>query len=234
RDLSRLISRCLRKEVNRRTQHIGDVKLALEDLKEESESGQLATASTQARRTTPRWLAPALVAAVAIAAAGWFWPRGPATPSSEAAPVTTPLTSYPGDERTPTFSPDGNQVAFSWNGEAQDNFDIYVKMTGAGRPHRLTDDPATDYSPAWSPDGRSIAFLRELGDGNSAVLLVPPLGGHERKVAEVLVGASRRLGIRSQRLAWHPGGEHLAVVEKGSPNEPDALFGLSIETGENR
>ena len=32
---------------------------------------------------------------------------------------------------SPSFSPDGNQVAFSWNGEKQDNFDIYVKLIGS-------------------------------------------------------------------------------------------------------
>ncbi|MCP5116128.1 MAG: protein kinase, partial [bacterium] len=92
RELERLVSRCLRKDLSRRTQHIGDVKLALEDLKEESESRQLAIASTPVRRTMPRWAALALVAAVAIAAAGWFWLQGPATSSSGEAPVTTPLT----------------------------------------------------------------------------------------------------------------------------------------------
>ena len=36
------------------------------------------------------------------------------------------------------FSPDGNQVAFSWNGEKQDNFDIYIKDVGSGAQRRLT------------------------------------------------------------------------------------------------
>jgi hypothetical protein len=40
-------------------------------------------------------------------------------------------------------------VAFVWNGEKQDNFDIYVKLMGtAGPPLRLTNDPARDDSPA--------------------------------------------------------------------------------------
>ena len=36
-----------------------------------------------------------------------------------------------GLEICPTFSPDGTQVAFSWNGEKEDNFDIYVKFVGS-------------------------------------------------------------------------------------------------------
>jgi len=49
-----------------------------------------------------------------------------------------PLTSYPGQQDAPTFSPDGRQAAFAWNGEDQKNFDIYVKLIGPGLPTRAT------------------------------------------------------------------------------------------------
>ena len=40
---------------------------------------------------------------------------------------------------TPAFSPDGNQLAFAWDGENGDNFDIYVQLIGSGSPPlRLT------------------------------------------------------------------------------------------------
>jgi DNA-binding winged helix-turn-helix (wHTH) protein len=74
-----------------------------------------------------------------------------------------PLTAFRGIEADPALSPDGNLVAFTWNGEKQDNFDIYVIPIQSGSPVRLTTDPAEDVSPAWSPDGRTIAFLRRLG-----------------------------------------------------------------------
>ena len=38
-DLEKVILRCLRKDPERRFQHIGDVKVALQDIKEESDSG---------------------------------------------------------------------------------------------------------------------------------------------------------------------------------------------------
>jgi hypothetical protein len=40
-DLEEIIARCLRKDLNRRFQHMDDVRVALEELKEESESGRL-------------------------------------------------------------------------------------------------------------------------------------------------------------------------------------------------
>ena len=83
-----------------------------------------------------------------------------------------PLTTFQGREQQPAFSPDGSSVAFTWNGETEENWDIYAKLIGPGSPQRLTTDPAMDLSPAWSPDGRSIAFVRVRG-GRLIVIVVP-------------------------------------------------------------
>jgi Tol biopolymer transport system component len=63
------------------------------------------------------------------------------------------VTSYPGDEREPSLSPDSRQVAFSWDGE-DGRRHIYVKLLGEERPLRLTQDPGEDSFPAWSPNGK--------------------------------------------------------------------------------
>jgi Tol biopolymer transport system component len=65
-----------------------------------------------------------------------------------------------GAELEPALSPDGEQVAFSWFGEKQDNRDIYLKLVGSSEVRRVTTDPALDVTPSWSPDGRQIAFVR--------------------------------------------------------------------------
>ncbi|MEM7583951.1 MAG: protein kinase, partial [Acidobacteriota bacterium] len=157
-DLQKLIERCLRKDVARRYQHMADVKVVLEELKDASDSGTLVATPITAPTTqlqSPRaalWrrasvLGPVLAVAVLALAAWWWRPQ----PSVETAPlVPTPLTSYPGIEQTPALSPSGEQVAFSWNGESQDNFDIYVRVVGAEGTVRLTDDPAFDWAPTWS------------------------------------------------------------------------------------
>src|SRR5262249_30729776 len=153
--------------------------------KEESDSGKLVTKAIphQARRRV--WLGGLITLLLAVPLAVWLV-RSTHKPALENPMVAVPLTSYPGEERPPTFSPDGNQVTFSWNGEKQDNFDIYVKLiSGSGRPLRLTTSPAEDFDPAWSPDGRWIAFLRKLSERRAAIVLVPPIGGSERKLAEV-------------------------------------------------
>jgi serine/threonine protein kinase len=184
-EAERIINRCLRKDPGRRWQTMADVRIALQELKEESDSGKLGKVPIppRGRRPSLAWTAGLLALLGAAAVAVWFYRS---TTNAPEAPLTVvPLTSYPGSESGPSFSPDGNQVAFSWDGEKQDNFDIYIKLIGPGKPLRLTHDPASDSNPAWSPDGRSIAFLRELPGGKAAVLLIPALGGSERKLAEV-------------------------------------------------
>jgi len=141
---------------------------------------------------------------------------------------TLPFTTFPGGETQAAFSPDGNQIAFCWNGEKEDNPDIYLMLIGAGGPFRLTSNPASDTSPAWSPDGRYIAFVRNSAK-TGGFYLVPALGGPERKLAEAF---PERLFLPS--LSYSPDGQFLAVADKSSPEEPFSIFLLLIETGEKR
>src|SRR5262245_18516349 len=143
-------------------------------------------------------------------------------------PKIVPVTSFPGSETQPAFSPDGNQIAFVWDGEQEDNQEIYVKLIDAGAPLRLTTNPAPDLNPVWSPDGRYIAFTRE-GAG-SGVYLVPALGGAERKLAEIF--PRRPFNLLS--LSYSPDRKYLAVADKDSATEPYSIFLLTVETGEKR
>ena len=73
----------------------------------------------------PVWIRAALLPV--LLGAGFFawreWRARPeGTPSTE--PLrAVPLTTLPGVARSPSFSPDGNYVAFAWNGPKQDNPD---------------------------------------------------------------------------------------------------------------
>ncbi len=72
-------------------------------------------------------------------------------------------------------------MAFEWNGEKQDNDDIYLKLFGSSELRRLTTDGLPEDAPAWSPDGREIAFFRR-GQGRTTVYTVSPVTGAERKI----------------------------------------------------
>ena len=123
-----------------------DLKVALEELKEDSDSGKLAGIPAAERKRPRRWLWAAAAAAALLLAAVLVWRLREASPPSDLRPVA--LTSYSGIETQPSFSPDGNKVAFVWNGEKEDNYDIYVKQIGsAGTPMRLTTSPAAESQP---------------------------------------------------------------------------------------
>jgi Tol biopolymer transport system component/DNA-binding winged helix-turn-helix (wHTH) protein len=145
-----------------------------------------------------------------------------------------PLTAWPGYQQNPSLSPDGNQVAFSWDGAGSENYDIYVKLVGPGEPIRLTTDPAVDDHPVWSPDGRSIAFLRFRSESQADIFVIPALGGAERKVAvaRMLRRGTAFLGTRN--LAWTPDGKWLAFGGSVSDNEAPGIWLVSATGGEQR
>ena len=144
--------------------------------------------------------------------------------------VAAPLTAYPGSETGPSLSPDGNQVAFSWDGPREDNHDVYVKLVGTGEPVRLTRAPERDESPSWSPDGQRIAFVRRIPDRVFEVFVMPALGGAERRVASFVLDSSRR----STRLSWSPDGKWVAIGGKPSDSEPFGLWLVEIDGAEKR
>jgi Tol biopolymer transport system component len=211
-----LLRRCLEKDADRRLPNISEARKAIEH--------------ATARRLT---VFHALAAGVVVAAVGlgvWLI-RGAGSPPAEALLRPVPLTSYPGTQDAPSFSPDGNQVAFSWDGEKQDNFDIYVKRLGPGPPLRLTHDPAAEVSPVWSPDGATIAFLRELRSKvNCQVVVIPSLGGPVRILGEV---AWAPLSAPGQTLSWSADGKWLATFDH-PPGQAGGLWLISVQTGERQ
>jgi Tol biopolymer transport system component/DNA-binding winged helix-turn-helix (wHTH) protein len=170
------------------------------------------------------WAGVAVLLIISIAA--WQF----AFPKEAPSPVLVPITTVPGSKDFPTFSPDGNQIAFAWVGPAHPsagrdvnrNRDIYVKLIHAGDALRLTQHPDDDLLPAWSPDGQHIAFIRKSGARYWAYL-IPALGGTERQICESGVG-----------LSWSPDGQTLALASPPDASLRNHILLHDLRTGESR
>ncbi len=181
-DVERSVMRCLRKDPQRRWQTMSDLKVALQELKEESESGSLAAAAAVAppRRNRRAWLlgaAAALVVALAGAAAVWRIWRPAAAP---AAFETTRLTFESGFTGPGVISPDGKLLVYSSDRDGP--FNLYVQQINGRQAIRLTNQDAADWMPDFSPDGSKIAFRSDRDGGG--IYEMDALGGPQRKIAD--------------------------------------------------
>ncbi len=66
------------------------------------------------------------------------------------------LTSTPGAETEPYFSPDGSQIAYT--ATVAGNMDVYVMPAVGGEPKRLTYHPGADRARGWTADGKRVMF----------------------------------------------------------------------------
>ena len=178
----------------------------------------------------PRRLIVVGVAGIVVVALASAWlRRAPRTPPAPAMRVV-PLTAMNGSEYGGAFSPDGRQVTFAWDGEDQNNFDIYVKLVGSTEVRRLTTDPGIDLASVWSPDGRQIAYARAgpPSTGTWQLRVMSSLGGADRKISDfpTWLGA-----------VWSPDGRYLAAGRAGPPDAAhptNGIYLIPVEGGEPR
>lgn len=72
------------------------------------------------------------------------------------------LTSHPGLEYLPKFSPDGKTIAFT--GQYDGAYNVYTIPVEGGVPKRLTFEQASQSVEGWTPDGKKIAFSSNYGN----------------------------------------------------------------------
>src|SRR5262249_4821503 len=146
-----------------------------------------------------------LLALSAVLAVERPW-RPAIAPSPAALPVPRPLANDSEREASPSVSPDGKLVVYSWNRGREPG--PYINPVAGGQPRRLAlDDPtkfaAADYS-QWSPRGDLIAFLLLERPDVRGMYVVPAAGGAPRYLTSIA-------GIG---LCWKPDGRSVVFNDR--------------------
>jgi TolB protein len=120
-------------------------------------------------------------------------------------------------DHDPTWSPDGQRIAFERIRFATDHHAIFtVRIDGTGL-RQLTPWRLDAASPDWSPSGRWIAFrTQETSDTHGDLGLVRPTGKHRHLVTS----GSGKWGL----LSFSPDGRHIA-----STFSDDVLYAMRVD-----
>ena len=210
-----VLRHCLEKKPERRFQSARDLAFALETASVTTTGSGAAMVAPVAERSAVvgKWLgATALIAAAAIT--GYLVrPARSAAPAPAWSEATVaPLTTDPGYEGEPTFSPDGQTIAYV--SDRDGNFEIYLQQIAGGPALNLTNNPAADIQPAVSPDGREIAFVSNRAGGSDIIYAAPflPLVGGDIWIMPALGGPARRIVQNGNCPSWSPDGANLLYV----------------------
>ncbi len=197
-DLERTILRCLRKEPDRRWQHVSDLRIALEEIRDDLTVGRasrhhIVTAAVQpviGRRQVLPWLAGGLAAG---AAGGAYFERS----LSRREPVTfTRLTYRRGDVNAARFAPDGSVIySANWEGSP---YSVYSLRPGNRESRSLGLGPSTHLAAVSSTNELAIVLAAK-----DTLARVPISGGTPRELLEGVLEAD-----------WSPDAKEMAVVRR--------------------
>jgi Tol biopolymer transport system component len=138
------------------------------------------------------------------------------------------LTNRPSDDASPSWSPDGKQIAFVHYSLS----DAGIHVMNAGGSHEVeiykaedqVHPPSSgldlDLAPTWSPDGREIAF------GHQCAIYIIHADG---------TGTPRKLATGSECAslpAWSPDGKKIAYEVGGKHELPQCIYVMAVSSGE--
>ena len=180
--ISRLLQRCLKKDVRQRLQAIGDARVAIEEelsgagspvaIPGPAQVSPVAAEPHSALRRSLPWLAALACAVIAVVSTAGYFARAPKNNALHFSAVT----NFGGVQAQPALSPDGHSVALVANRGG--HYDIYVGLINGGNLVQVTNDPNLKSRPVWSRDGfeaglrtaervRYMGYLGGAGAGRS-------------------------------------------------------------------
>lgn len=128
-------------------------------------------------------------------------------------------------EKSPVWSPDGKQIAFTRDVDAdirEKQFDIILMDADGDNPRNLTDHPAQDGSPAWSPDGEHIAFTSDRS-GRNEIHILDIFSGKVRQLTD-----NRPLDGTANDPSWSPDGRYIAY-KQSTPRKGQTIYIMDVK-----
>lgn len=109
------------------------------------------------------------------------------------------------------LSPDGRQIAFSWNPAGR--WDIYVVSPDlrSAPPRPITAGPGAKFAPRWSPDGRRLAYAVDL-DGGELI----DIFSHDLETGEHTNLTPNTPDAIQPNYCWSPDGRWIAFISDRS------------------
>ncbi|MHC5211672.1 MAG: protein kinase domain-containing protein [Planctomycetota bacterium] len=229
--LRRLVERCLRKDPRQRLRDIGDARIELEEVA--ASGGAPESAPPPARRHLP---VLAVVVAVLLVSAGVWGSRWLASGEpGRAAISSTPITASQFYDQDPSWSPEGEWIAFSR--QTSGSHDLYLKNVSTGDEILRRGGPGDEVGPRWSPDGRYIAVVATDLPGTPVLLVRPhsPGTSGERELIDTQVGVFD-IGLQQNIMGsrpWKDDGSSL-LVSRVTDGDRIAVFHVGRDDGELR
>ncbi|MCA9882082.1 MAG: PD40 domain-containing protein [Anaerolineae bacterium] len=129
------------------------------------------------------------------------------------------LSNHPNLDWWPSFSPDGQRIAFI--AQRGGTGEVYIMNADGTNQTRLTHPPSgTDWAPAWSPDGSRIAFASDR-DGEYELFVINVNGTNERQLTNN--------GAIDYAPSWSPDGQSIVFQTDRDGNRE--IYVIDVNSG---
>jgi serine/threonine protein kinase/Tol biopolymer transport system component len=216
-----VLERCLQKDPAKRLRDVGDLRLQLEALAQDSGPGHKTAAATPSARAQRNAVWPAATAALALAvlALGFLYFRPKPAPPLEITRFEIPQPPNLTFSSSLALSPDGRKLAFIASASANLPPQLWIRSMDAVEARPLPGTEGASGGPFWSPDSRFIVFWAqnkvqkiEAAGGPAQTLctsVASILGGFWTPDDKVVFGVNRPSGLLQVSAA---GGEPSPVT----------------------
>lgn len=136
----------------------------------------------------------------------------------------TQLTTGPGINQQPRWSPDGNRIAFA--STRTGSFQIFTMTPAGAGQQQLTTSAASNTDPAWSPGrGAQLAYTSSTPDGTQNIYAISRAGGAARQITSDGISKFPAWAPDGQAILYTSGSGLISVQPSGTAlDDPVIVF----------